>query len=90
MRASRDASTSDLQLRPSVSFSYGRLSLPVTKTSSGVQSSATWTSNSGDLGAMSDTDDIGNREGFVEEYNRLAKKVRVPVSAKVILQADLQ
>lgn len=75
MRASRELSTPDLQPRPSVTGYYGRLSVPVKKTSSGLQSSATWTSNSGDL--MSDTDEIANRDDFVEEYNRLAKKVRL-------------
>lgn len=74
MRASRDAITPDLQPRPSVSSSHGRLSLPVAKTSSGIQSSATWTSNSGDLGILSDTDEVGDRTQFVEEYNRLARK----------------
>ncbi|KAG6356650.1 hypothetical protein INS49_014524 [Diaporthe citri] len=72
MRASRELSTPDLQPRPSVTGYHGRLSVPVKKTSSGLQSSATWTSNSGDL--MSDTDEIANRDNFVEEYNRLAKK----------------
>lgn len=75
MRPSRGAMTPDLQPRPSVSSSIARLSLPVNKTSSGVQSSATWTSSSGDLGGLSDTDKISDRESFVEEYNRLAIKV---------------
>ncbi|KAI3396344.1 hypothetical protein diail_12234 [Diaporthe ilicicola] len=72
MSASRDLSTPDLQPRPSVTGYHGRLSVPVKKRSSGIQSSATWTSNSGDL--MSDTDEIANRDDFVDEYNRLAKK----------------
>lgn len=75
MRASREAATPDLQPRPSVSSSLARLSLPAIKTSSGVQSSATWTSTTGDLGGLSDTDKISDRETFVEEYNRIAKKV---------------
>lgn len=78
MRASRELSTPDLQPRPSVTGYHGRLSVPVKKTSSGLQSSATWTSNSGDM--MSDTDEIANRDDFVEEYNRLAKKVCTLVS----------
>ena len=40
-------------------------------------SSATWTSSSGDLGNQSDTDDIQDRIHFIEEYNRLAHKVRL-------------
>lgn len=74
MRASRDAITPDLQPRPSASSSLGRLSLPFNKISSGMQSSATWTSNSGDLGALSDTDEIGDRTQLTQEYNRLAQK----------------
>lgn len=75
MRASRELHTPDLQPRPSAYSSLARLSLPVNKTSSGVQSSATWTSTSGDLGGLSDTDEIRERDDFVEEYNRIAKKV---------------
>lgn len=77
MRASRELSTPDLQPRPSITGYHGRLSIPIKKTSTGIQSSATWTSNSGDL--MSDTDEIANRDDFVDEYNRLAKKVRTLV-----------
>ncbi|KAG8158974.1 hypothetical protein KVR01_011417 [Diaporthe batatas] len=72
MTASREPSTPDLQPRPPVTGYHGKLSVPVKKTSSGLQSSATWTSNSGDY--MSDTDEIANRDDFVQEYNRLAKK----------------
>ncbi|KAK4242295.1 hypothetical protein C8A03DRAFT_11509 [Achaetomium macrosporum] len=36
--------------------------------------SATWTSSSGDLADLTDTDDIEVRSEFVEEYNRLARK----------------
>ncbi|KUI71714.1 putative Rho-GTPase-activating protein 6 [Cytospora mali] len=49
--------------------------LRVNKSSSGAQSSATWTSTSGDL--VSDTDEIDNRGAFVDEYNRLARKYGV-------------
>lgn len=38
-------------------------------------SSATWTSSSGDLAGLSDTDNIQARDEFVQEYNRLARKV---------------
>jgi hypothetical protein len=49
-------------------------------------SSATWTSSSGDLVDLSDTDDLEIRDEFVQEYNRVARKVRfnlllVPASA---------
>ena len=86
MRASRELSTPDLQPRPPVTGYHGRLSVPVKKTSSGLQSSATWTSNSGDL--ISDNDEIVNRDHFVEEYNRLAKKVCTPISSHVFRLAD--
>lgn len=77
MRPSREVHTPDLQPRPSASSNLAHLSLPVKKTSSGVQSSATWTSTSGDLGSLSDTDEIRERDDYVEEYNRIAKKVRL-------------
>lgn len=86
MRASRELSTPDLQPRPSVTGYHGRLAVPVKKTSSGLQSSATWTSNSGDL--MSDTDEIANRDDFVEEYNRLAKKACSLVSSHRLRLTD--
>ncbi|KAK1718568.1 hypothetical protein BDP67DRAFT_368779, partial [Colletotrichum lupini] len=38
-------------------------------------SSATWTSSVGDLALLSDTDEIQDRRIFVQDYNRLAKKV---------------
>jgi hypothetical protein len=37
------------------------------------QSSSTWTDSSGD--ALSDQDEVEDRDFFVHEYNRLAKKV---------------
>lgn len=39
-------------------------------------SSATWTSSSGDFADLSDADDLEIRDEFVQEYNRVAKKVR--------------
>lgn len=42
------------------------------------RSSRTWTASSGDLGLLSDTDETEDRAVFVIEYNRLAKKVRMP------------
>lgn len=38
-------------------------------------SSHTWTSTSGDLGLLRDADEVEDRAIFVQEYNRLAKKV---------------
>ncbi|KAK4453636.1 hypothetical protein QBC34DRAFT_189868 [Podospora aff. communis PSN243] len=38
------------------------------------KSSATWTSSSGDLAALSDSDEVQERPEFVQEYNRLARK----------------
>tara|TARA_R110002060_G_scaffold73390_1_gene82288 strand:+ start:1711 stop:2055 length:345 start_codon:yes stop_codon:yes gene_type:complete len=39
-----------------------------------IRTSNTWTSSSGDV--LSDHDDIDDRTVFVQEYNRLARKVR--------------
>lgn len=39
------------------------------------RSSRTWTTSSGELGLLSDTDEVDDRSGYVQEYNRLAKKV---------------
>ncbi len=39
------------------------------------RSSATWTTSSGDPDTLSDADELEDRDLFVEEYNRLAKKV---------------
>lgn len=52
----------------------GQLPIPG-KDRRGNESSATWTSSSGDLAGLSDTDDIQERDPFVQEYNRLARKV---------------
>lgn len=41
--------------------------------------SRTWTTSSGERGLLSDTDEVGNRAAFVQEYNRLAKKHGVRV-----------
>lgn len=41
-----------------------------------VRSSGTWTTSSGELGLLSDTDEVKDRTVFVHEYNRLARKVR--------------
>lgn len=90
MKEGREAITPDLQPRPSAGYPHARLSLPANKTSSGVRSSATWTSTSGDLGGLSDTDEIGDRLDFVEEYNRIAKKVSFAgLKREVQVKADL-
>ncbi|CRK29156.1 hypothetical protein BN1708_015497 [Verticillium longisporum] len=69
--------------RQSSASRYPRLAnsdiVPAPLTGSGhrtkyLQSSATWTSSSGDLAMFSDTDEIEDRQHFVVEYNRLAKK----------------
>ena len=40
-----------------------------------MRSSNTWTTSSGELGQMSDTDELEDRTVYAQEYNRLAKKV---------------
>lgn len=42
-----------------------------------VHTSKTWTTSSGDHNILNDTDELEDRAGFVQEYNRLAKKVRL-------------
>lgn len=46
-----------------------------------VRGSRTWTTSSGDLGLMSDTDEVEDRTVFVQEYNRLAKNVRMLIAS---------
>ncbi|PHH93358.1 hypothetical protein CDD83_5912 [Cordyceps sp. RAO-2017] len=41
-----------------------------------LRSSGTWTTSSGELGLLGDTDEVEDRSVFVHEYNRLAKKVQ--------------
>lgn len=43
-----------------------------------MHSSCTWTTSSGDLGVMSDTDELHDGTAYVQEYNRVASKVRFP------------
>jgi hypothetical protein len=50
-----------------------------------MHSSRTWTTSSGGLGLMSDTDELGDRAVFVQEYNRLAQKVRGSILATSVL-----
>jgi hypothetical protein len=48
----------------------------------GNDSSATWTTSSGGMGTFhSDLEDLEDRSPFVDEYNRLAKKVCPATSA---------
>lgn len=51
------------------SRSVGALDVPRSRRSN------TWTSSSGDLGLLSEGDQVDDREDFVNEYNRLAKRV---------------
>jgi hypothetical protein len=74
MAASRTTASPTLRDRPS----SGAISQGVAISERGRQahrSSDTWTSSSGDLGILSDTDDIDDRADFIQEYNRLAQKV---------------
>ena len=50
--------------------------------------SATWTSSSGDLADLSDADDVELRDDFVQEYNRVAKKVGSVSSLVVASRRD--
>lgn len=57
------------QAVPATSRSLGTLDVPVTRRSN------TWTSSSGDIGLLSGGDEVEDRQEFVGEYNRLAKRV---------------
>jgi hypothetical protein len=46
-----------------------------------IRRSRTWSSSSGELGLLSDTDEIDDRSIFLQEYNRLAKKVRISATS---------
>lgn len=46
--------------------------------------SNTWTSSSGEI---SDTDDVDSRATFVEEYNKIANKVRLPFTQRVVTRS---
>jgi hypothetical protein len=70
------------RLAPRRSASAASLTFPqsatmhnLTSRGAEMHSSRTWTTSSGELGLMSDTDELGDRAVFVQEYNRLAKKV---------------
>ncbi|OTB07689.1 hypothetical protein M426DRAFT_266902 [Hypoxylon sp. CI-4A] len=70
------------KLRRPVSYSAFTNQHPVLTTSRSLgalrvpdsRRSITWSSSSGDPGLLSDIDELDDREEFVEEYNRLAKK----------------
>lgn len=67
---------------PSTSRSLTSLAFPQSATihnltghGAQMHSSCTWTTSSGELGMMSDTDELEDRTLYVQEYNRLASKV---------------
>ena len=59
----------------SLAFPYNASVQSVLAQGSRVRSSGTWTASSGELGLVSDTDEVDDRAVYVHEYNRLAKKV---------------
>jgi hypothetical protein len=63
-----------MQVDPIMATTTGLL--PASDRRRGNDSSATWTTSSGDMGIFSETDEVEDRSPFVDEYNRLAKKVR--------------
>ena len=60
------------------SRSLGTLDAP------GCRRSNTWTSSTRDLGLLSERDEVDDREEFVDEYNRLEKKVMVSVQCPAV------
>ncbi|QPH04026.1 hypothetical protein C2857_000633 [Epichloe festucae Fl1] len=66
-RLPASASSASLLLPHSASFqSFGH--------GSKARSSGTWTTSSGELGLLNNADEVEDRDVFVQEYNRLAKK----------------
>ncbi|KAG5984149.1 hypothetical protein E4U55_005862 [Claviceps digitariae] len=66
-RLPASASSASLLLPHNASFqSFGN--------GSKARSSGTWTTSSGELGLLNNADEIEDRDVFVQEYNRLAKK----------------
>ncbi len=59
----------------SLAFPYNASVHSLLAQGSRVRSSGTWTASSGELGLVSDTDEVDDRAVYVHEYNRLAKKV---------------
>ncbi|KAI9149593.1 putative Rho-GTPase-activating protein 6 [Paramyrothecium foliicola] len=53
-----------------------------------LRSSRTWTTSSGDLGLLSDTDEVEDRAIFVQEYNRLAKKACPRHGVRILIVED--
>lgn len=53
-----------------------------------LHTSRTWTTSSGDHGIMSDTDEWEDRASFVQEYNRLATKVRSSLYGAISIPDD--
>ncbi|RCI11576.1 hypothetical protein L249_7772 [Ophiocordyceps polyrhachis-furcata BCC 54312] len=71
------ATTSGQRVPPSassVSLAFPQSTSMHSLLASQVRSSGTWTTSSGELGLLSDTDEVEDRAIFVHEYNRLAKK----------------
>ncbi|GJN74874.1 hypothetical protein PLICBS_008967 [Purpureocillium lilacinum] len=58
----------------SLAFPYNASVHSLLAQGSRVRSSGTWTASSGELGLVSDTDEVDDRAVYVHEYNRLAKK----------------
>lgn len=84
------ASQSSQNLRASYAYPSHRLPASVSSASlllphsasfqsfghgSKARSSGTWTTSSGELGLLNNADEVEDRDVFVQEYNRLAKKV---------------
>lgn len=56
------------------------LGLPQSATSHTIPGHSAQVQSSRELGLTSDSDEIEDRELFVQEYNQLAKKVRIDIS----------
>ena len=54
-----------------------------------VDGSTTWTSSSGEFGVFSEGDDVDGREGLIDEYNRIAKKVSIMFLLLIFVERNI-
>ena len=54
-----------------------------------VEGSTTWTSSSGEFGVFSEGDDVDGREGLIDEYNRIAKKVSIMFLLLIFVERNI-
>jgi hypothetical protein len=76
------------RLPPATTLNYLAVPGHDTRANATSATSATWTSSSGDLADLSEADDVEVRDDFVQEYNRVAKKVGSVSSCRRVRSRD--